>query len=231
MIDLKANKEKFLQIYNAEITREGSQEFLAWLESTDFFEAPFSGQYVLSCKGGACQHALNRYRALSELVETYRAADPKFLLTESDLEQQEGETAEQALERAQKSIDQSVAIVGLLSGIGYANSWIDSVRSVQQPDGKWTKVPSFKFEEEFMYGGVGGKSVFIIQQFMRLFVEEAQAIRFHKQGKEQPYGESIETFFYSVYETNLFAALAGVAEAEAQYVSDALVWASIKPQY
>lgn len=230
MIDLQANKDKFIQIFNGEIHREGAAEFLAWLESTDFFEAPFSGQYTLSCKGGLCQHALNRYRALASLIYDQQQEDPNFLLDPDEVVPGEGETPEQAIERARDSLSQSVAIAGLLSGIGYANSWVGSVRNVLQPDGKYVKVPSFRFEEEFMFGGIGGKSVFIIQQFMRLFIEEAQAIRFHKQGKEQPYGESIEPFFYQVYETNLFAALVGVAESQAQYVLDAIVWNQIKPR-
>ena len=35
-------KEKFLEIYRQNISRPGADKLLAWLETTDFFEAPAS---------------------------------------------------------------------------------------------------------------------------------------------------------------------------------------------
>ncbi|MCM1322831.1 MAG: hypothetical protein NC218_01460 [Acetobacter sp.] len=224
-LNLQANKEKFIQIFKGEITREGADAMLDWLEnSSDFFTAPYTGQYVLSCEGGACQHALDTFKAFSEMVAKYREQDP-FILCDPDML----DTPENQ-QKAIAEVDQSVAIASLLSGVGIANSWVKGIRNVQKPDGKWEKVPCYKWEEEFIYGGVGGKSVFIIQQFMRLYVEEAQAIRFHKQGKEIPYGNNFEDSFYGVYETNLFASMLGVAHNEAHNVSDKLIWEKIKPQ-
>ena len=224
--DIEANKQKFIQIYNGEIHREGADKLLSWLINSDFFEAPYTGQYVLSCKGGACQHALNTFKALSELVAKYRETDPLFLCDEEV--KTRGTEEEKA--NAIAELDQSVAIAGLLCEVGLANSWTPSVRSVQDSTGKWNKVPCWKWDEEFSYGGTGGKSAFIIQQFMRLYIEEAQAIRFHKQGKEIPYGSNFEDSFYSVYETNMFAALVGIAHNEAHNISDMIIWNQTKPK-
>lgn len=224
-LDIQQNKALFIKIFKGEIHREGADALLDWLENhSDFFVAPYTGQYVLSCKGGTCQHALNTFKIFTEMVAKYREKNP-YILCDPDLL----DTPEH-IQQAIAEVDQSIAIASLLSPVGNANSWIEGVRNVQKPDGKWEKVPCFKWDEEFMYGGVGGKSVFIIQQFMRLYIEEAQAIRFHKQGKEIPYGNNFEDSFYGVYENNMFAAMLGVAHNEAHNVADKLIWDTIKPQ-
>lgn len=221
------NKEKFIQIFNGEITRPGADAFLAWLDKTDFFTAPFTGQFALSTAGGACQHALNVYRVLVELVEKYRQLDPYYLL---ELTPETAAVGSAEYEVAVKQVDQSLAITGLLQSVCLADSWTEGVKNEKQPNGKWLSTPMNKWDERFIYGGRGAKSVFIIQQFMRLFVEEAQAIRFHMQGKEIPYGEHIETAFYQVYETNVLAALLGTAVNEATNVLDQMVWKKNPPK-
>lgn len=47
--------------------------------------------------------------------------------------------------------------------------------------GQWEKVPSYSVEDLFPYGH-GEKSVFLIERFMKLRVEEAVAIRWHMGG-------------------------------------------------
>lgn len=34
------NEERFKEIYQTQITREGAAELLSWIDSTDFFTAP-----------------------------------------------------------------------------------------------------------------------------------------------------------------------------------------------
>ena len=46
------------------------------------------------------------------------------------------------------------------------------------PDGKWTAVPTFFYEDKLPYGH-GEKSVYIISGFMKLTRPEAMAIRWH----------------------------------------------------
>ena len=222
-LDVKANKEKFIQIFKGEIHREGADALLEWLEKTDFFSAPLTGQYVLSCEGGLCQDALNSFRCFTEMVAKYREYDQDFLLDPDCLN-----TPEER-EQAIAEVDQSIAIVGLLHRIGHANCWVLGTRNEKTPEGKWVAKPCYKWEEEFIYGN-GGKSVYIIQQFMRLYMEEAQAIRFYAQGKEIPYSDAFESTFYQVYETNQFAATAGAAINEAMNVLDQLIWLQHKPK-
>mgnify|MGYP000259399322 CR=1 FL=1 len=52
-------KEKFLEIYRQNISRPGADKLLAWLETTDFFEAPASTRFHLSRPGGLVEHRLH----------------------------------------------------------------------------------------------------------------------------------------------------------------------------
>ena len=82
MLDIEANKQKFIQIFKGEIHREGAEALLDWLESnSDFFTMPHTGQRVLSCKGGACQHAQDTFMIMTDMVAKYREKDPTFLLS------------------------------------------------------------------------------------------------------------------------------------------------------
>jgi hypothetical protein len=53
-------KERFLELYRAHITRAGADELLAFLEKkSDFFRAPASTRFHLSCEQGLLIHSVN----------------------------------------------------------------------------------------------------------------------------------------------------------------------------
>ena len=58
------NRETFKELFNAWVKRPGAAELLAWLESTDFFEAPASTKYHGAYPGGLLEHSLNVCREI-----------------------------------------------------------------------------------------------------------------------------------------------------------------------
>lgn len=65
------SKEKFIEIYNRNIKREGADKLLAWLESSDFFTAPASTRFHGAYEGGLCEHSINVFERLKcENLET-----------------------------------------------------------------------------------------------------------------------------------------------------------------
>ena len=56
-------KERFIEIYNKHIKREGADKLLEYLMSTqsDFFIAPASTRFHGSYEGGLLEHSLNVY--------------------------------------------------------------------------------------------------------------------------------------------------------------------------
>ena len=154
-------KEEFIQIYRANITRPGAEELLDYLEyKSDFFTAPSSARFHGSYEGGLCEHSVNVYHCLVDYLARERV---------------------QELYGMEYSAE-TVAIVALLHDLCKANFYKKGTRNVKnEATGQWEKVPSYSVEDMFPYGH-GEKSVFLIERFMKLKVEEAVAIRWHMGG-------------------------------------------------
>ena len=61
-------KDRFYEIFNTHIQREGAAELLSFLEKkSDFFTAPASTRFHLSCEGGLLEHSVN----VAELMLKY----------------------------------------------------------------------------------------------------------------------------------------------------------------
>ena len=147
------DRAEFLDIWQQHVTRPGSEKLLDWLDKkTDFFTAPASTRFHGACEGGRCMHSLNVYHALHDSFFT------------------EGESEE------------SYAICALLHDLCKANYYKLGTRNVKnEATGQWEKAPFYSVDDLFPYGH-GEKSVFLIERFMKLKVEEAVAIRWHMGG-------------------------------------------------
>ncbi len=149
-------KDRFIEIYNSKITREGSDELLRWLIQTDFFTAPASTKYHCACESGLVQHSLSVYEVMRN----------KHFNPEEDSEE-------------------SFAICALLHDLCKAQFYKVSTRNVKnEKTGAWEKQPFYAVEDSFPYGH-GEKSVFLIERFMRLKTSEAMAIRWHMGGFDE----------------------------------------------
>ena len=62
-----SNKDKFIEIYKANIKRDGADKLLKYLETSDFFTAPASSKFHGAYDGGLCDHSLNVYSWLKKL--------------------------------------------------------------------------------------------------------------------------------------------------------------------
>lgn len=160
--EIQNNKEEFIRIYKENISREGSEELLKWMEKTDFFTAPASSRFHYACEGGLCAHSISVYKTLIE---------KHFDEETDDIE--------------------SFTISALLHDLCKAEFYKVSTRNVKnEVTGQWEKVPYFSVEDKFPYGH-GEKSVFLIERKMRLKLEEAMAIRWHMGGFDEGGGYSI----------------------------------------
>lgn len=155
-------KEKFIEIYNAKIKRQGAKELLAWLEKTDFFTAPASTKYHGSIEEGLVMHSLNVYEMFHEVVLN-RAKRYSGVDTLDDAE------------------EEKVAICALLHDLCKVNFYQKAYRNQKDNDGNWHKVAYYTIDNQFCYGH-GEKSVWLIQRFMKLTTEESVIIRWHMGG-------------------------------------------------
>ncbi len=150
------NKEKFLNIYNSNIKREGSDKLLEFLNSSDFFTAPASTRFHGSYEGGLLEHSINVYECLADYLSRPRVKEVYGLEFSSE----------------------TIAIVSLLHDLCKVNCYKKGTRNVKDKNGVWQTVPTYEFADQLPYGH-GEKSVYIISGFMRLTREEAFAIRYH----------------------------------------------------
>ncbi len=172
-----SNKERFIEIYNSNITREGADKLLEYLMSkhSDFFEAPASTRYHGAYTGGLLEHSLNVYDCLKAYLERDRVKN-EYGLSFSE---------------------ETIAIASLLHDLCKVNIYKKGTRNVKDESGVWKQVPIFEFDDRLPYGH-GEKSVYIITGFMRLSREEAFAIRYHMgfSGEENKntIGNALEAF-------------------------------------
>ena len=151
-------KEEFIEIYQANITREGSDRLLDYLEhKSDFFTAPASARYHLACEGGLCEHSLNVYHCLAAYLERERVRELYGM----------------------EYPPETVALVALLHDACKIGCYKRGFRNMKNDaTGQWEKVPTYTFDDPLPYGH-GEKSVYIVNGFIRLTREEAMAIRWH----------------------------------------------------
>ena len=152
------NKERFIDIFQSKIHREGARELLDFLLSDhcDFFTAPASTRYHGAYEGGLLEHSLNVYDCLCDQLARERVKQVYGI----------------------SYSEESVAIVALLHDLCKVNFYKTSFRNVKDETGHWVSAPYYTIEDNLPYGH-GEKSVYIVSGYMRLTRDEAFAIRYH----------------------------------------------------
>lgn len=159
----KDNIERFEQLLMS-TNRAGMEKLIEFLRKSDFYTAPASTKYHLSCEGGLLQHSLNVYDALTSKVENNPTWQQDFNPT-------------------------SLIITALLHDLCKTYFYVSEVknRKVYKENGSkmdsngrydWESYMGYTIEDQFPYGH-GEKSVMMIEQFIKLTPEERYAIRWH----------------------------------------------------
>lgn len=182
---IQADKDEFLTLCS-KIRRDGINDLVSWLKKSDFFDAPASTRFHGSYKGGLLRHSINVYHELERLLSVY----PEISVPE-----------------------ESVVIASLFHDVCKVNFYGTEYRNRKNDDGQWEKYEAYKVAEKFPFGGHGSKSVFLIQNFMRLTPEEAIAINCHMGA----FGDNAKDVGKS-FEYCPFAWLLSVADQSASYL-------------
>lgn len=182
-------KEEFISLLRS-TNREGMEEFIQFLEKTDFFKAPASSRFHGNFEGGLVEHSMKVYEILKEKVRN----------SVIDL----------------KVNEDTLIIVALLHDICKANYYKIDYRNAKNERGEWVKVPYFTVEDTIPYGH-GEKSVMMITEYMKLTSEEKYAIRWHM-GFTEP--KELYNTIGVAYKKYPLALLLHEADLEATYFFD-----------
>ena len=170
------NREKNIERFEelmGRVSRAGKEELMKYIRESDFYTAPASSRFHLSCEGGLLQHSLNVYDCL---VNKKQNLTYQFLwLVE----------------------DESLIICALLHDLCKTNFYTIDFKNQKTYDPEkvkaadrfqvkhdnkgnfiWETVPVYTVDDKVPYGH-GEKSVMMIEQFMRLTATERYAIRWH----------------------------------------------------
>jgi HD superfamily phosphohydrolase YqeK len=144
------------------VTRPGMDELLKFLNASDFFTAPASTKFHAAYPGGLAEHSWNVYQLFDEKLKKFGLSVP----------------------------EESVIICGLLHDVCKIGVYHKEKKNVKE-DGKWTEKEVWAFADELPFGH-GDKSVYILQQYIKLTELEAMNIRWHM-GLSEP-RETWKTF-------------------------------------
>ncbi len=191
------SRQQFEQIYRQYIRREGADKLFEYLSKSDFFDAPASTRFHNAKAGGLCEHSVNVYLRLKQLVERERSANAQAW---------------------DKITDESIAIVGLLHDACKTDYYQVSERNVKNEFGMWEKVPYYTVNDRLPYGH-GEKSVYIVGGFMRLTRDEAMAINWHMGGFDAR-TRGGDFSLSAAFEQYPFAVCAHIADLTATYLDE-----------
>ena len=195
------NIQRFEQLLMA-TNRAGVENLLEFIRKSDFYTAPASTKYHMSCEGGLLQHSLNVYDALVSKVNN----NPTWKLNFNPA---------------------SLAIAALLHDLCKTYFYVSEVknRKVYKENGSkldsngrydWESYMGYTIEDQFPYGH-GEKSAMMAEQFIKLTAEERYAIRWH-----MGFSEPRENYNYlgETYEKYPLALALSEADLEATYLME-----------
>lgn len=188
--DLEKQKEKYLDLLRS-TEREGIDDLIEWLNTTDFFEAPASTKGHGSFIGGLLLHSINVYTLLKNF--NVKAGAP----------------------------EDSLIIVGLLHDLCKVGYYKKSLKNVKDPvEKRWVEQEVFIIDDTLPLGH-GEKSLFLAERYIRLTDDEAAAIRWHMSGYDDAArsyaGGRAQSAAYEKYP---LAVAAAIADMYATYFVD-----------
>lgn len=187
------NKNRFIQLLK-KTERDGIDNLITWLETTDFYIAPASTRYHGAYLGGLLEHSLNVYDNLVSLSE--------FSSRQFDIEELNTD---------------SIVLCSLLHDLCKIDTYEEYTKNMKI-DGAWQEVLAYRKNTQFSLGH-GAKSVFLAQNFIKLSPEEAQAIYWHM-GAYDLSNYSTMNELSDAYKYNKLAFLLNQADMFTTYITE-----------
>lgn len=158
-VNAEEAKDTFLILARNYIKRDGIENLLNYLIKSDFFDAPASRRFHMSCKGGLCQHSINVFNRLIKEVEN------------------EYETVEDSPWSME-----TLTIISLMHDLCKINYYKESIRNIKnQVTGKYEPTKFYEIDEKLPIAH-SYKSQYILRSYINLSREESIAIMSHMGG-------------------------------------------------
>lgn len=150
----------------AKVNRPGIDKLMDYIRKSDFYTAPASTKYHLSCEGGLLLHSLNVLDALRGILTPANTQASAWYYTVA------GKTAATIP-------DESVIIMALLHDLCKTYFYGVGTKNVKnEQTGKWEKAPFYTINDKMPLGH-GAKSAMIAKNYIELTNMEMYAIWWH----------------------------------------------------
>lgn len=157
---MNSNIKKFQDVLRI-LNRKGTEKFLSWLETTDFYTAPASTRFHGSYSGGLLEHTMNVYRVALKFYTSNIFCSLEIPMN-------------------------SVIFCSLMHDLCKINCYKQELRWTKNQENKWVQIPQYVWDEREPFGGHGSKSVYLAQRFFELNPQEASAINAHMGAYDNP---------------------------------------------
>lgn len=195
---LDANFERFIQLLQDNVKRDGIDRLIEWLKAKDTKVAPASTKYHCAFEGGLVLHTLNVYNRLHKLVQSEYGDGIPFST-------------------------ETLAIVSLLHDISKVDHYTIQYRNTKDENGDWVQVPFFQtkdVKDRFIYGGHAMNSVYIVRTFLKLTYQEELAILHHMGGFDFTEDSISVKNISEAFTKSPLALLLHQADAQATYLDE-----------
>ena len=198
------DKEEYINLLST-VHRDGIENLIEYISTSDFFEAPRSAKYHSNYKGGLCKHSLNVYNNLKKLNDLYG----KPLGEESMI---------------------IAALLHDLAKIDFYEKYVQNrkeytARGSQKDSAgyfNWVQVESYKVKDSMLRSNVysehGVCSFLIANKWIKLSEEETAAIINHHMDMDK--SGYVRTDISEIYNRYPLAALLHIADTMATYLDE-----------
>jgi len=147
---MEEKKTEFIELLRS-TKREGIEDLITWLETTDFYTAPASTKFHGNHETGLLIHSLYVYKVLAKMSKEFN----------------------------QGIKEDEIIISSLLHDLCKANMYVTGSRNVKNEEtGKWEKKAVYQIDNQEPIGH-GAKSAIIAQRFIKLTDYELYSIIHH----------------------------------------------------
>lgn len=167
------DREEFNLLISKISNREGINNLVKWLETTDFFTAPASTKYHNANVGGLLNHVVNVTKCALKLYEDYKNDD--------------------LFSNKQSAVtEESIIICGLFHDLCKINVYSTEQRNRKNAEGQWESYDTYVFKENFPLPHAT-KSLYMLQNFVKLNASEIMAIA-HHMGNGDPSNNAVNGY-------------------------------------
>ena len=165
-------RDKFDRILKHIDNRNGINELVKWLESTDFFTAPASTKFHGNYQGGLVEHSIHVVEFGLTIFNWILKYKPEY-----------------------EYMKESVIFCGLFHDVCKISQYIKEEKWTKDNNNKWVKYMGYSVDDKFPFPH-GPKSVYYISKFVELKEIEATAIAYHMGASDGIQPNSLSSYSY-----------------------------------